>query len=175
MLAEMVAALPPGEPGKSVTADDVRPMLAEMVAALPKAKDGIGLAGAVIDRNGSLIVTLSDGAHQDLGQVQGPPGLGFEDARVEYDGERTIAFVLERGDRREEFKFTMPVVLYRGVWQQRGTESPYQQGDSVTWKGSIWIAQRETTTKPDEINRDWRLAVKHGRDGRDAKPPRGES
>src|SRR5690606_8088837 len=32
---------------------------------------GVGLAGAVLDRNGSLIITLSDGSAKDLGCVVG--------------------------------------------------------------------------------------------------------
>lgn len=40
LLQEMVAAIPPAEPGKSVTVDDVRPLLAEMVDALPKPENG---------------------------------------------------------------------------------------------------------------------------------------
>jgi hypothetical protein len=40
LILEEVAKLPPAEPGKSVSVDDVRPLLDEMVAALPKAEDG---------------------------------------------------------------------------------------------------------------------------------------
>lgn len=39
-VARQVGALPPAEPGKSVTVDDVRPVLAELVAALPPAEPG---------------------------------------------------------------------------------------------------------------------------------------
>ena len=40
LIDEAVAALPPAEPGKSVTIDDVRPLIDEAVAALPPARDG---------------------------------------------------------------------------------------------------------------------------------------
>jgi hypothetical protein len=40
LILEEVAKLPPAEPGQSVTVDDVRPLLDEMVAALPKPEDG---------------------------------------------------------------------------------------------------------------------------------------
>lgn len=39
-VARQVAQLPPAEPGRSITVDDVRPMLQEMVEALPPAERG---------------------------------------------------------------------------------------------------------------------------------------
>lgn len=66
------------ENGKSVTIDDVRPMIedavARGVAALPKPEDGapgVGVAGALIDRGGNLILTLSNGSTKELGEVVG--------------------------------------------------------------------------------------------------------
>jgi hypothetical protein len=51
----------------------------------------------------------------------------------------------------------------RGVWR----EGMYQTGDVVTWGGSSFVAQRETTEKPDPLNANtgWRLIAKRGRDG----------
>ena len=45
----------------------------------------------------------------------------------------------------------------------------YVRGDAVTWGGSLWIAQKETSAKPDSPESGFRLAVKKGRDGKDAK------
>jgi integrin beta 3 len=58
---------------------------------------------------------------------------------------------------------TFPVVLDRGVYK---TGQTYQAGDGVTWAGSFWIAQRETSEKPGEGPTGWRLAVKAGREGK---------
>jgi hypothetical protein len=90
-LADAVKALPPPAPGRdgaSVTADDLRPVIAELVqaavAALPPPRDGrdgvpgIGVAGAIIDRDGRLILTLSNGATQELGAVVGRDGKDTE-------------------------------------------------------------------------------------------------
>jgi hypothetical protein len=55
-----------------------------------------------------------------------------------------------------------PSIKDCGVWK----EGEYRAGDGVTWDGSFWIAQRNTTTKPNRPDSDWRLAVKRGRDGR---------
>jgi hypothetical protein len=44
-------------------------------------------------------------------------------------------------------------------------EGEYRAGAAVTWGGLFWIAQRNTTTKPNQPDSDWRLAPKRG--GRD--------
>jgi hypothetical protein len=69
-----------------------------------------------------------------------------------------------RGDVSKEFRLTMPVVIDRGVYQ---SGKQYEQGDAVTWGGSMWIAKEATEAKPDS-GEGWRLAVKRGRDGKDA-------
>ena len=60
-------------------------------------------------------------------------------------------------------------VDYKGVFD---STTVYQPGNAVTCAGSIWIAKNVTMLRPDEQGdgaRDWTLAVKRGRDGRDAK------
>ncbi len=145
-------------------------------------KDGVGLAGALIDRDGTLVVTLTDGTAKTLGLVIGKDGaagldgkdgadaLGFDDLSIEFDGERDFKFVMVRGEARKEFgPYSMPVLIDRGVWR----EAEYKRGDVTSWGGSAWIAQRDTSDKP-ETSDAWRLAVKRGRDGRDGilKPPK---
>ena len=147
-------------------------------------KDGVGLAGAVIDRAGGLVITLTNGTTRDLGQVvgkdgvngangkdgvdgapgkDGADGFGFDDLAFEHDGERGFVLRFVKGDRTKEFVFQVPVVLDRGVYR---AEQTYAKGDAVSWAGSLWIAQKGTTAKPDG-GADWRLAVKRGRDGKD--------
>lgn len=140
-----------------------------------KGADGIGLAGALIDRDGNLVVTLTNGETKALGAVvgkdgapgedgkPGQDGIGFDDMTLDYDGERTFTFLFQCGERIEERKFVVPVVLDRGVYR---TDTGYAKGDAVTYGGSVWIAQADTKAKPDG-SADWRLAVKKGRDGRD--------
>ncbi len=137
-----------------------------------KGDPGTGLAGALIDRDGSLVLTLSNGETQNLGRVvghdgapgnDGENGLGFEDMALDYDGERELAFRFERGDRVYERKFTIPCVIYRGVYKD---DRSYARGDQVTYGGSQWIANKETSARPDS-SRDWTLSVKRGRDGKD--------
>lgn len=176
---EYLAALPvpkDGEDGTSVTADDVLPALmkrADEYLATVKPADGIGLAGALIDRDGNLVVTMTNGEAKSLGRVVGEDGkpgeakdgidgLGFDDMTLDYDGEREFTFLFQNGERIVERRFTVPVVLDRGVYRP---ETNYTKGDAVTYGGSVWIAQGDTKDKPDG-SPHWRLAVKAGRDGK---------
>lgn len=192
-----VGALPQPQDGKSVTLDDVRPLVAEAVAeipapkdgasvtvaeveplidsaveraiaALPAPKDGVGVAGALIDRKGALLLTLTDGTLTDLGRVEGQngaPGLGFDDMTVEQVGERSFVMRFSRGEQVKEFAFAMPTLIDRGVFREG---QAYHKGDCVSFGGSLWIAQDDTTAKPDGPDTGWRLGVKKGRDGKDA-------
>ncbi|MDF2810407.1 MAG: hypothetical protein K0S56_1438 [Microvirga sp.] len=55
-------------------------------------------------------------------------------------------------------------VKYFGVWQ---AANAYSRGALVTHKGSMWHANTDTSREPGE-GKDWTLAVKSGRDGKDA-------
>lgn len=94
----------------------------------------------------------------------GTDGVGFDNWQADFDGERTIKFSCGSGERLKEFSFVIPFMLDRGVWKA-GT---YLKGDTVTFGGSSWVAQQETTEQP-EKSKHWRLAVKRGRDGKDGK------
>lgn len=176
-----VAALPVPQDGKSISLDDVAPViLAEIdrkIASLPKAQDGtngVGLAGALIDRSGDLVVTLSNGEAVKLGPVvgkdgnPGKPGTdGFNledfDATVMDDG-RTVLLSFDRGDLAYKVELGFPVMIYRGVFK----EGEYSKGDTVTWGGSLWHCDAEKTKeKPGDGSTAWTLCAKKGRDGKD--------
>ncbi len=150
-----------------------------------RGETGVGVAGALIDRSGVLVLTLSDGTQRDLGPVVGKDGRdgkdgadglpgepgkdGFSlddfDVNVGDDG-RTIEMSFGEGEKKLIAEMKFPVVLYRGVYKEG---DDYSAGDSATWGGSLWIAERDTKAKPDSPDSGWRLAVKKGRDGKDAK------
>jgi hypothetical protein len=96
----------------------------------------------------------------------GADGLGFDDLQVAYDGQRKFTFRFIRGERVKEFDFTVPMAIYREVFKEGAA---YVTGDQVSFGGSIWHCLEPTTTKPGQGNPKWRLACKHGRDGRDGK------
>ncbi len=175
MIAEEVAKIPAPQDGESVSVDDVLPELkahlAELVAALPPAEkgaDGVGLAGAFIDRNGELTVTLTNGETRGLGPVvgnDGEPGIGFDDMDIVHDGEREFTFRFQRGAKIVERSFSLPVMLDRGVFTDG---KGYVAGDVVSYGGSMWIAQKETDERPGTGD-GWRLSVKKGRNGKDGE------
>lgn len=107
-----------------------------------------------------------------LARIPGPrgvDGLGFDDLEVLHDGERGFTFRMARGDQVKEFAFKIPIVLDRNVYKEDGT---YEKGDGVTFGGSFWIAQKDAPEgKPNDGSKDWRLAVKRGRNGADGRGP----
>lgn len=144
-----------------------------------KGESGVGIAGAMIDRTGELIVTLANGELLPLGQIvgkdgqpgrdgergkDGADGLGFDDLEVIQSDVRNFSFVFKRNDRVKSFDFTLPVMLYAGVFQAGNT---YGAGDTVTCGGSLWHCNAHTIERPGEQSSDWTLIAKRGRDGKD--------
>jgi len=54
---------------------------------------------------------------------------------------------------------------YKGTWEH-GRE--YVRGNFVSQDGSIWHAQRDSKGARPGDGDSWKLAVRHGRDGKDA-------
>jgi exonuclease VII small subunit len=156
-LSELVAKIPRPADGKSITAEDVAPVLDMQVAkwALEFERRAQDTLQKAIDK----MPVPKDG-------IDGRDGLGFEDLEVEFDGVKTVTFKLVRGDLTKQFDLTMPVVVDCGIFKEGHVYTP---GDSVTWAGSYWIAQKDTGAKPDSPESGWRLAVKKGRDGKDGR------
>lgn len=131
----------------------------------------VDLADLLIDRDGCLVAAFSDGRMKTMGRVVGKDGdpgrdgMGPEDIGVSLmDDARTVRFAFTKGDTEYAFQIPFPVVLDRGVYVEG---KDYEAGDAVTWGGSLWIAQRDTSSKPDGADSGWRLAVKRGRDAKD--------
>ena len=151
--------------------DKVLPSINQRLKALeerPVAKDGVGVAGAVIDRDGQLVLTLSDGNTVNLGLVvgkdgeRGPKGFDLSDfsADLGADG-RTIELSFGEGEARVTRALQLPTMIYRGVFDQGRT---YEIGDVTTWGGSSWACVERTEERPGEGAKGWTLAVKKGRD-----------
>lgn len=166
---EAVSAIPPpkdGMPGK-----DGSPGLkgdpGQQGTKGDSGADGVGLAGAMIDRDGTLIITTTKGDAVRLGKVvgqDGKDGLGFDDMDASYNGERGVTLKFSRGEKAKEFNFHLPVIMDRGYWRE-GLKA--KQGDAVTHDGTLWIALRDNATKPClESKEDWRIGARKGRDGR---------
>jgi hypothetical protein len=143
-------------------------------------KEGTGLAGAIIDRDGELVVTKTDGGVIRLGKVighdgakgaDGKDGADFTNVEMDYDGERTLTI---RGAGGEIVK-RLPIPMDRGYYR---AGMACEKGDIVTEAGNAWIALKDTTAKPGhDAKDDWRMFARKGRDGdpgpagKDYKPP----
>lgn len=151
-------------------------------------RDGVGLAGALIDRSGALIVTLTDGTTRELGPVvgrdgvdgkdgltgeRGPAGFDLESFDVEMQaGGRLMVMTFAQGDEKHIYELPIEAMIYRGMYKD---DQEYLRGDAVTWAGSLWICDLPTTTKPGDGATDWKLAAKRGRDGKAGEPgPKGD-
>ena len=130
-------------------------------------RDGINGKDGPVGRDGRDGVKGEPG----LDGKDGLDGFGLEDFALEYDGERSLTFVFERGNLRRTKTIELSHVLYRDVYADGHL---YARGDAVTWGGSVWVANEATTDKPG-TSKAWKLAVKRGRDGRDGKAgPKGD-
>lgn len=139
--------------------------------ALSKAEP-VSVTSAIIDREGSLVLAMSDGSTKSLGRVEGKDGKpgkdGFDlkhfDATLMEDG-RTVLLSFEQEGQSFKVELGIPAMIYRGVFKDGQS---YQKGDTVTWGGSLWHCDAdETSEKPDSAEKHWTLAAKRGRDGKD--------
>jgi hypothetical protein len=175
-VTKAVAAIPAPRDGNSVTAEDVRPMLDELVQ---KRLDAIhipdpapGVSEALVDQDGQLVLTRTDGHVIKAGRVRGADGIGADDLELQSDdGGRTLRVMLKCGARTIEREIRTAVVIDRGIWRA----GDYKAGDAVTLKGSWWVAGRDTSQRPGEDNSGWRLAVKRGSDTRGPSRTRGRA
>lgn len=101
--------------------------------------------------------------------LPGRDGFSFDDFEP-IDDEKEYGFRLKQngavlGERRWQKPVANIADIYKGVWK----EGEFQRGQLVTQGGSLFLAQRDTTDKP-ETSDAWKLIVKRGRDGRDFRP-----
>lgn len=128
-------------------------------------EDGAGATGAMIDKNGELILTLGNGELQRCGVVVGKDGAPGKDGRdltdleIDLEDERTVV-VRAAGETVK--RLHIPTMIDRGYWR-KGNKA--QAGDCYTWDGSLWCAQEETDEQPGPRKKAWRLVVRKGKDG----------
>ena len=181
LLEEMVKALPAPKDGTSVTLAEVQPLVAEAVAkaveALPApaaGKDGLGLAGAMIDRDGALQVTMTDGTVKDLGPVV---GKSLDSFAMEYLPEtHEVRIKAACAGREQELRFDAGGIRLaqerNGYWCE-GVKA--KALEAYSYDGSLWVARSATTAKPSTESPDWVLAARQGRigpAGKDLNAPR---
>lgn len=167
-VAEAVAALPKPENGRDGD-QGPRGEPGEAGEKGDPGADGVGLAGAVIDREGALTLTLTNGEIKSLGVIvgkdgqHGKDGADFTEVEFDYDGERGLII---RGKGGEIVK-RLPIPIDRGYWSEGKS---FEHGDVTTNDGTVFIALRGTKAKPCKENaEDWRIMCRKGRDGKDGR------
>jgi hypothetical protein len=96
----------------------------------------------------------------------GADGVGWDDLIAVQNDDRSLTIKAARGERVKDIGTVIfPVEIYRGVYVD-GRQ--YERGDCVTWGGSEFHCNEQTTSKPEQ-SKAWTLKVKRGRDGRDGK------
>jgi hypothetical protein len=93
----------------------------------------------------------------------GLDGFGFDDLEVLHDGERGFTFKFTKGERVKGFSFALPVMLFRGVFEE---SKSYERADVVQFGGHLYTAKCDTSMRPSEVGGDWTLVVRRGRDGK---------
>jgi hypothetical protein len=154
------------------------PSAEEVAAAITKACDALlpalvskhmeSLMPEIITRASLLVPPGRDGLPGRPGTPgeDGKPGVGIEEASIEHTNKRTRTLILRTSDGgRIELPIKLDGMVIDAEVHRAGFA--YEKGDAVTHSSSYWVARCDTTATPGKSD-DWRMAVKRGRDGRDA-------
>lgn len=196
----------PGSDGQSVTVKDIEGLVKDevknWVEGIPvpkdgkdgrdgsngkdgvpgqKGADGLGLAGAMIDRDGALQITLTNGEVKSLGSVvgkdgsNGKDGVSLDSFEMEYLPESHEILVRATcAGRAKEIRHPAGGIKHGGYWREN---IKAKAGETWTDGGTAYIAKRDTATKPESGSGDWEIFARKGRDGErgqkgaDAMPP----
>lgn len=137
-----------------------------------KGADGIGLAGAMIDREGDLLVTMTNGEVKSLGAVvgkdgangsNGADGISLDTFDMQYIEEtHEVCIKASAAGRVKELRYPAGGIRPGGYWRE-GTKVKACE----TWvhDGSLWIAVKDTVSQPKTGSDDWIIGARKGRDG----------
>lgn len=90
---------------------------------------------------------------------------GIADIDVQYDGARSVAVKTIKSSGNEVTKdFSIPAMIYKDIWK----EGEYKAQDCVTLSGSLWCALEDTTDRPGDASKAWRMVAKRGGTGKSA-------
>ncbi|MBN8292823.1 hypothetical protein JI664_12685 [Rhodobacter sp. NTK016B] len=141
-------------------------------------RDGLDVKDLFRAEGGRLVAVMSDGRTKDLGVFVGADGRDGADGKNGSDGRDGLGFddltfeISETGRPMAKFSrggevktVSLPGIIDRG---QFNAAAAYEKGDAVSYGGSLWLAQEDGVTGKPGSGDGWRLAVKKGRDGRDA-------
>ncbi|WP_115447923.1 phage portal protein, partial [Escherichia coli] len=176
MVKEAVSHIPVPRDGRDYDPDVLQKAVLDAVSALPAPQDGrdataLEILPAIDDQKSfprGTYATHQGGLWRAYEKTHGMRGWeclvdGVADIDVSMTGERLFTVVVRQSSgQRTEKTFSLPVMLYRGVFRAGET---YHPGDTVTWGGSLWHCNSMTGDKPGEAHSSgWTLAAKRGRD-----------
>ncbi|ENH6405030.1 phage portal protein, partial [Escherichia coli] len=176
MVKEAVSHIPVPRDGRDYDPDVLRKAVLEAVNALPAPQDGrdataLEVLPAIDDQKSfprGTYATHLGGLWRAYEKTHGMRGWeclvdGVADIDVSMTGERLFSVVIRQSSGQcTEKTFSLPVMLYRGVFRAGET---YHPGDTVTWGGSLWHCNSMTADKPGDAHASgWTLAAKRGRD-----------
>lgn len=187
-LLEKIATLEstiPMERDKDADAESIRAIVIEAIAEIhnPEPKNGEDGKDALqleilpeIDEDKSYprntYAKHNGGLFRSFEKTHGLRGWecivdGVTDIELEQQDERTFLLSSKFASGKTNQKsFSVPVLIYRNVYRP----GEYKTGDTVTWGGSLWYCNEDTSDKPGEVgSKGWTLAAKRGRDGKDGK------
>jgi hypothetical protein len=166
------------EARESAPPPDVQAIVAEEVAkAVAALPEPVSVADVLVNRDGHLVTTLTNGATKEIGPVVGRDGKDADpdviralvveevakipkpkDGAPGKDG--TLEHVKGVYGEDGRYRFVrkedgapldwdpIPVLRYRELWEASKT---YEPGEVTTWGGSMWIAREATSgVPPDE-------------------------
>ncbi|EEQ9943846.1 phage portal protein, partial [Escherichia coli] len=176
MVKEAVSHIPVPRDGSDYDPEVLQKAVLDAVSALPAPQDGrdataLEIHPAIDDQKSfprGTYATHQGGLWRAYEKTHGMRGWeclvdGVADIDVSMTGERLFSVVVRQSSgQRTEKTFSLPVMLYRGVFRAGET---YHPGDTVTWGGSLWHCNSMTGDKPGEAHSlAWTLAAKRGRD-----------
>ncbi|EFS5592233.1 phage portal protein [Escherichia coli] len=176
MVDDAVGTIPVPRDGRDYDPDVLQQAVLDAVSALPAPQDGrdataLEILPAIDDQKSfprGTYATHQGGLWRAYEKTHGMRGWeclvdGVADIDVSMTGERLFSVVVRQSSgQRTEKTFSLPVMLYRGVFRAGET---YHPGDTVTWGGSLWHCNSMTGDKPGEAHSSaWTLAAKRGRD-----------
>ncbi|AXF51912.1 MAG: portal protein [Caudoviricetes sp.] len=180
MLEDMVKALPKPENGKDANMAELKLHLGELVKSIevpqPQPAPTVDEVAATFERRFSDLTlswerqardTFEKAADRMPKPADGRDAIPLEgfDLTLAEDG-RTVIVKMQAGETVIEKSVKIAAVLDRGIFKQEGT---YEKGDGMTYGGCYWIATVDAPEGVPGVSKDFRLAVKKGRDGKDLR------
>jgi hypothetical protein len=160
-----------GKDGASVHQDTIRVMvedavdagLTKAVSAIPRPQDGKSVDPVDVKRLvGSEVAQQFEALLPYLRGEPGPSGFSPDDLELELSDDSVLTVRLKTDTRIIERSVALPILRNGGLYVKGRA---YRKGAVVTYGGSSFVAERDTTAPigEDPPSPDWRLFVQRGR------------